>query len=495
VSNRTRRDVLVGGLSTAAIAACRPAATGHLMALPTNGERPRNVVVILTDDQRWDGFGFMGHPVLQTPALDGLARSGAWCSESFVTTSLCCPSRASMLTGLYAHAHGVLNNQSELEQTVPTYGQYLAHAGVDTAYIGKWHMGGGNPHPRPGWSRWIGFRGQGRYHYPGPETLHPLDRGFSWDGTMKPTEGYVTDLLTDHAVDYVQSHGSGAPFCLVVAHKACHAPFQPAPRHADALATATPPAVLPDTDEAYASLPPWLRRMRHNTIFGVDQPYGGRWPDFTSWYRDYHRTLLAVDESVARILAALDAAGIAEQTAVLYTSDNGFMFGEKGVLDKRVAYEPSIRVPLLARVPGLVAPGSRIDKPVLNVDVAPTVLDLMGLTPPPHMHGRSLRPVLADTDAPWRKEFLYTYFHERRFPSTPTVIALRTPRFKYITHHGLDAPPALYDLKSDPEERVDLCTDPTHAERARSLAARLDRHATRLGLHSDPVWGEAPSPL
>ncbi len=502
---RTRRDVLLGGLTTAALTACggaeapppTPVAPDPLAARPT-GREPRNVVLVITDDQRWDGFGFMAHPFLETPALDRIAARGAWCAEAFVTTSLCCPSRASMLTGLYAHAHGVLNNQSELDPRLPTYAQLLQRAGYDTAYIGKWHMGGDDPHPRPGFGRWIGFRGQGRYVYPGPESLPELDRGFSYDGTMKQVSGYVTDLLTDEAVRYLKERKGGTPFCLVVAHKACHAPFQPAPRHADRFADAAAPAVLPDTDEAYAGLPDWLRKLRRDTIFGVEAPYG-QWPDFTSWYRDYHRTLLAVDEGVGRILATLEETGLSERTVVLFTSDNGFMHGEKGVLDKRNAYEPSIRIPLLAWAPGFVEGGRRVDELVLNVDVAPTILDLMGLETPEGWHGRSLVPALRGQAEKWRQDFLYEYFHERMFPTTPTVIAVRTATHKLVSYHGVDAPEELYDLEADPAETHDLASDPQHAERRKGLTRRLRRNARELGLLLDPVWGnswlrERPAP-
>ena len=198
----SRREVLEGALATAALTGCAPAPRGGIAvpSLKPTGTKPRNVVLILTDDQRFDSFSFMGHPFLRTPRIDQLVREGAWCRNAFVTTSLCCPSRASMLTGRYAHDHGVLNNQSELAESELTYAQYLSKAGLPTAYVGKWHMGADNPHPRPGWQRWIGFRGQGRYIYPGPPKLNPLDRGFSYNGELKQVKGYVTDLLTDEAV-------------------------------------------------------------------------------------------------------------------------------------------------------------------------------------------------------------------------------------------------------------------------------------------------------
>lgn len=504
MAERTRRELLLGA---AALAACSGGGAPTPPAPPpppdpfeprSNGREPVNVVVILTDDQRWDSFGFLGKPWLPTPHLDRLAQQGVWGGEHFVTTSLCCPSRASMLTGLYAHAHGVLDNSAELDPSLPTWARIAQKAGIRTAWIGKWHMGAGNPHPRPGFDRWIGFRGQGQYTWPGPERLDPLDRQFSFDGELRPVEGYVTDLLTDHAVSFLQEQDGRTPFVLTVSHKASHAPFEPAPRHRDALAGAPIPAILPDTDEAYAELPDWLRAARRRGAFGADRPYNGTWADFGAWYLDYHRTLLSVDEGVGRIVAALEAKGLRDRTVVLFTSDNGFMHGEKGVLDKRNFYEPSARVPLLASWPGRFAGGRRIDRFTLNVDLAPTLLDLVGLRAPDGWHGRSLVPVLAgEPPDDWRQEFLYEYFFERAFPSTPTVIGLRAKRMKLSTYHGLDTPDELFDLEVDPGETDNRIDDPAYAERRQALRARLRTHATHLGLRWDPSWAaptDAPPP-
>jgi N-acetylglucosamine-6-sulfatase len=457
------------------------------------GAPPRNVVLVLTDDQRWDTFGFLGKPWLPTPHLDALAASGAHASEHFVTTSLCCPSRASMFTGLYAHAHGVLDNSAELDPSLPTWQAIARRAGARTIFVGKWHMGGANPHPRPDWDRWIGFRGQGQYVWPGPPGQDALDRIFSFDGEPREVEGYVTDLLTDHAIEELRSPALKEPFVLLLSHKACHAPFVPAPRHRDLLADIPVPAPLPDTDAAYAELPDWLRGMRRETIFGVERLYAGPWRDFASWYRDYHRTVLAIDDSVGRIAAALDELGLRDRTAVLYTSDNGFMHGEKGVLDKRNFYEPSVRIPLLAHAPGLIPAGGRLDRFTLNVDIGPTVLDLLGLQAPDGWHGRSMLPLLkGESVSDWRQEFVYEYFFERAYPSTPTIFGLRTKRMKLSTYFGLDTPDELFDLEADPEERNNVIDEPSYAERRQAMRMRLRRHATTLGLRWEPAWATTP---
>ncbi len=481
----TRRALLAGAAATACVTpTTEPPPPPPSRVTPT-GRPPLNVVVVMVDDQRWDALGVAGHPFLHTPALDALAARGAWFREAFVTTSLCCPSRASGLTGLYAHTHGVLDNRHELDPAFDTWATLAQGQGVDTAFVGKWHLGSPNPHPRPGWGRWVGFGGQGVYE--DADGKHPL----SVDGELAPLEGYVTDVLTDHAVAFLRDPARRArPFALVLSHKAVHAPFLPAPRHRDAFADAPVPDTLPDTDDAYAHLPGWLRTLRRESEFGVERPYG-KWPDFAAWYRDYHRTLLAVDESLGRVVDALREAGLEGSTAVLFTSDNGFQFGEKGVLDKRNFYEASIRVPLLLALPGGPA-GTRPSALALNVDLAPTVLDLLGFSAPAGWHGRSLAP-FARGEAPpepWRKEFVYEYFAEALFPHTPTLFGLRTEAgIKFCRPWGSDAGAELYDVSTDPQERHNLLQDPAWADRVRPLERRLTGHLRRLGLTDGPVWG------
>lgn len=446
-----------------------------------------NVVIVMTDDQRFDSFGFMGHPFLQTPHLDALAARGAVCQNAFVTTSLCCPSRATMLCGRYAHDHGVVNNTSELSAAWPTFATVAQRAGVQTAYIGKWHMGGHTPEPRPGWSTWMSFRGQGRYAYPGGRRVAELDRGMDVNGAFEPLDGYITDLLTARAVSWIQQVDPRDPFCMVLSHKACHAPFTPAARHAGAYADAPVPEPLPDDDASYEGLPEWLRRQR-TTLFGADRPYR-KWPDFRSWYLDYHRTLLAVDEGVGEVLAALEARGLSENTAVMFLSDNGFMHGEKGTLDKRVGYDTSIRIPWLLSIPG-AEPGQQLDELVLNLDVAPTVLDLLGLKPAETMHGHSVVPlILGEPHDRWRDAFLYEYFFESSFPMVPAMVAVRTATEKLIRYRGIDAPDEVFDLRADPDERRNVAE--AQPALRRRLGQRLRRLEDATGLLDMPVYGEA----
>ncbi len=442
----------------------------------------------MTDDQRFDSFGFMGHPFLTTPNLDRLAREGIAFANSFVTTSLCCPSRATMWTGLYAHEHGVLGNRDDLAEDAVTWPRLLQRAGFKTAFVGKWHLGGDKLTQRPGFDHWVAFRGQGQYLYPGPDRLPLEDRALDVNGVRTPVAGYITDLLTDFAVEWLKRVPKDERFALVLSHKAAHAPHEPAERHRDAFKGAATPK--PPSEKDLADLPRWLRDLSAGE-FSAHAPYGGRWPNFASWYLDYHRTLLAVDESVGRVMEALAASGRLDETTVLFTSDNGFMMGERGVLDKRCFYEESIRVPLLVRSPVVKQPGRQPEEMVLNLDLAPTLLEIGGLTPPEPMSGKSLVPLLAVEPVKWRTEWLYEYFFEKAYPETPTMIGLRTKDFKLWSFHGVPEHDALFHLADDSAERVNRWDDASLLDRRRGLGKRLRQAADRHGLLLEPVWGRS----
>lgn len=453
----------------------------------SNGKTTHNVVLILVDDQRWDALSLAGHPFLKTPNIDAIGQQGAWCKNAFVTTSLCSPSRATMLCGQYAHAHGVLDNQTPLPKHLPTWPALLRASGYRTSYIGKWHMGGADASPRAHWDHWVSFPGQGRYNHPG-EPGREAEWAFNRNGEQLALRGYVTDLVTDQAVDYIQQQTPGQRFAMVVGHKASHAPFIPAKRHQELFTDVEIPAPLPNTDEAYAGLPAWLRRVRRS-VFGVEVLYNGRWQSFDAWYLDYHRTLVAVDEGVGRILAALDAQGLTDETLVVFTSDNGFMVGERGVLDKRCAYEPSMRVPALYRLPGVIPEGTVCEEIVINNDVASTILDAAGLEAPATMQGASLLPLLRGDEVKWRDAFLYEYFFERAFPQFPTVLAVRTRSAKLISYHGVWERAEMYDLASDPLEQHNLIDKPRAAERKKRLWRRLHGQLRMHGGRWIPQWG------
>lgn len=452
---------------------CRALAAALALSLPVvlparAAAQPRNVILILSDDHRYDFMGFMpGAPEwLETPALDRMAAEGAHVRNAFVTTSLCSPSRASILTGQYAHRHGVVDNTSPIPPGTTFFPEHLQRAGWRTAFIGKWHMGEDADDPRPGFDHWVSFRGQGVY----------VDPVLNVNGERRQMKGYTTDILTDFALEWLgrqATNGRQRPFLLILSHKAVHAEFVPAERHAGRYRDAPIPypATMANTESNYRDRPRWVYEQRFGW-HGVEYAYHGAL-DFDTFYRRYAETLLALDESVGRVLDHLKQSGLASSTLVIYMGDNGFSLGEHGLIDKRHAYEESIRIPMLAWAPGYIAPGSAPPQLVRNIDIAPTVLALAGVQPPGVMDGRSILPVLTGDAGEWDSELLYEYYWEYAFPHTPTTFALRGDRYKYITYHGIWDISELYDLEADPQEQFNLIHVPAHRERIAAMRDRL----------------------
>jgi N-acetylglucosamine-6-sulfatase len=437
--------------------------------------QPRNVVFILSDDHRYDAMSFLGHPLARTPRLDGMARDGIHVKNALVTTALCSPSRASILTGLYTFRHRVIDNNRPIPRGTLYFPQYLQQAGYATAFIGKWHMGGESDEPQPGFDHWVSFRGQGEYLPPRP------DYTLNVDGRRVPQRGYITDELTDYAIAWLERQKPAEkPFFLYLSHKAVHANFTPAARHAGQLKEVPYPRPATETAPPRAAHKPrWVQDQR-NSWHGVDFPYHSDL-DIAEYYRRYCETLSGVDESVGRVLDQLKKMGIHDDTLVIYMGDNGFMFGEHGLIDKRVAYEPSIRVPLLVQCPALFPGGNVLEEAVANIDIAPTVMEAMGLAAPPHMDGRSFLSLARGTSTAWRGHFLYVYYWEKNFPQSPTVFALRGARYKYITYYGLWDADELYDLQEDPGEERNLLHDPAHRARGREMEQQLYAMMEELG--------------
>jgi N-acetylglucosamine-6-sulfatase len=429
------------------------------------GATPRNIVLILADDHRYDAMAFMGHAFLETPNIDRLAKEGVHVKNAFVTTALCSPSRASVLTGYYAHRHGVVDNNNPIPKGTVFFPQYLQKAGFQTAFIGKWHMGGEGDDPQPGFDHWVSFRGQGSYL--------PTRNGLNVDGKRVPQKGYITDELTDYAVDWLDRRDKDRPFFLYLSHKAVHADFVPAERHKGRYKDKKiePPATQADTPENYDGKPMWVRNQR-NSWHGVDFPYHSDL-DIAEYYRRYCETLLAVDESIGRVMERLKRDNALDNTLVVYMGDNGFMFGEHGLIDKRAAYEESIRVPMVMRCPELIKPGGKLEEVVANIDLAPTFLQVAGLQPPAALDGKSFLPLLKGEKVEWRDYLLYEYYWERNFPQTPTMHALRGSRYKYIRYHGIWDTDELYDLSVDPKEMRNLIRSPEHQETVREMSRRL----------------------
>jgi N-acetylglucosamine-6-sulfatase len=467
---------MLGGLAGGAAVA----QTARLGRLARSGAKPRNVIFVLSDDHRYDATGFLkGQAWLETPQMDRMAREGVHFPNAFVTTALCSPSRASILTGVYAHQHRIIDNNTRIPAGTILFPQYLQAAGYATAFIGKWHMGGESDAPQPGFDRWVSFRGQGSY-LPSPD-------GLNVDGRKVPQKGYITDELTDYAVEWLDGRKKNQPYFLYLSHKAVHASFIPAQRHKGKYAGKEfkYPATMDPTGDNARGRPMWVQNQR-NSWHGVEYPYHTQ-IDIAQYYRDYAETLCAVDESLGRLFDALKARGELDSTLVIYMSDNGSAFGEHGLIDKRTAYEESMRVPLLARCPELFQGGATVRQVVANIDIMPTVLDAMGLKPP-KIEGSSWLPLASGRSVPWRKELLYEYYWERNYPQTPTIHALRAERYKFIRYHGIWDSDELYDLEQDPLETTNLIYSEAHQQTIEQMRARLFEILEQSGGMQMPLW-------
>ncbi len=432
-------------------------------------QQKMNVIFILTDDHRYDFMGFTGKLHWQkTPALDKLAAGGAYFKNAFVTTSLCSPSRASILTGQYSHVHTIIDNAAGEPDGLVYFPQYLQKNGYQTSFFGKWHMGNDDDSPRPGFDHWESFRGQGIYYNP---TLNI-------DGKQEVYKDstYITDLLTEHAIGWLNKRDKNKPFFLYLSHKAVHAPFAPAKRHTGMYKNAKytlPPTYWQTLNDDYKTLkwPEWVKQQRFSW-HGVDYPYHGH-SNIEELVQTYAETLMAVDESVQRVMDYLKANGLENNTMIIYMGDNGFSWGEHGLIDKRHFYEESVKVPFIVYAPSIFKGGQTIHKMVQNVDVAPTVLQLAGLEKPTYMPGKSFVQLLKGDSTQWRDKIFYEYFWEYDFPMTPTVFGVRTDKYKYIRYSGIWDQNELYDLEKDPNEINNLIEKPEHADLVKKMAGDL----------------------
>ncbi len=423
-----------------------------------------NIVFVLVDDLRWDGLSCMGSPIAKTPNIDRIAKEGALFKNFFVTLPLCAPSRATFLTGQYAHRNGVIDNgnHNELSHKLATFPKLLRDVGYETAYIGKLHMGNDDS-PRPGFDRWVSFKGQGVYH----------DPMINFDGKAEKVNGYITDILNSNAVAFVKKDHT-KPFVLYLAHKAVHGPFTPAERDKNLYegATAKPPPSFNDSHEGK----PAVTYSEEITINGKrNKPAQKTQKTFPPQSMIQQlRALAAIDDGVGQIFKALEETKQLDNTIFIFSSDNGYFWGEHGLGDKRWAYEESIRDPFLVRYPKLAQAGTVIDKMVLNIDLAPTMLELGGAKIPDDIQGKSFLPLLKNPNAKWRDEALFEYFNEKQY-RTPAWKAVRTDRWKYIRYTNLKGMDELYDLKADPYEMKNLINDRSSSKQLKELETKLDK--------------------
>ena len=439
-----------------------------------------NILLVVVDDLRFDDFGAAGHPFARTTHLDRLAREGAQFKNFFAVTPLCSPSRANILTGLETRHHGILDNtdRSPRSHALPTFARNLHAAGYHTGFIGKWHMGN-DPTPRPGFDYWVAMKGQGEV----------ADPELYENGRLARVPGYVTDIFTERAVSFLQQRRT-APFLLILSHKALHpnkvqradgtteaigeGGFIPAERHKTLYAGAQPArrgnyAVPPRGKPALERPIPGLKPLGPDTVT----------PDET--IRERLRMLAAVDEGLGQIFAELEKQGTLNQTVVMVIGDNGYFYGEHGLSEeRRLAYEESIRLPLLVRYPPLVKAGAEPTGMALTTDLAPTILELAGAPALPGIDGRSLVPLFARTPADWRKSFLIEYTTDIVFPRTLKMgyDAVRTERYKFIRYRELAGMNELYDLQQDPFELTNLIGSPAAVGLRQQMETELARLLT-----------------
>jgi len=440
--------------------------------LTVSAAQSPHIVFVLIDDLRHDTFSHMQHPFIETPHIDALATGGLQFTNAFVTTSLCSPSRASFLTGQYMHHHKVVNNADLMPEGTVTFPQLLQAANYETAFVGKWHMGGSSDAARPGFNHWVSFRGQGTYA--------PNGQQLNVDGRQVPRQKYMTDELTDYAVGWIRERPVDRPFMLYLSHKGVHGLYDPAPRHRDRYIdapVAAPPQSIP------ADQPMWVQDQR-NSWHGIEFPYHGRsGQTVAEMYRHYCEMILSIDDSIGRVMQALNQKAIDRETLVIFTSDGGHLWGEHGLIDKRCAYEESIRIPMLVHCPSLIPPGGRCESVVSNIDIAPTLLELAGLKPHPSMDGRSFLPFITqpESESTRSRSLLYEYYWEPAFPQTPTTFALRNERYKLIQYHGIWDTDELYDLQVDPAEATNLIHHPEHQQRTTELRLLLHEQLRATG--------------
>lgn len=461
-----------------------------------------NIILIVVDDLRCDEFSAAGHPYLSTPNIDRLAKEGVLFENAYHVSPLCSPNRASILTGQYPSRHGIIDNvaRSEASHHLELFPIALQKAGYATAHIGKWHMGN-DPTPRPGYDYWVSFPGQGRI----------VDPILYENGRLDTIPGYITDVLTDRAVDLIHTKGN-KPFFLYLGHKAVHPDarqlndgsidinygfhYIPAPRHQGKYNNAQ----FEKRENAIGS----YNQADTQTVIGkalavknsseTSEQFGEVLDHFTSQKTIQKRSemILALDESLGRIFKELEEQGILDSTFILFASDNGYFFGEHGLsIERRLPYEESVKSPLLIRYPPLAHENTRQKEFVVSIDYAPTLLELAGAKISSHIQGRSLIPLLTGKAKNWRSSFFMEYYSfENPFPwlIDTDYKALRNERYKYI--HWIRHPEKdeLYDLEKDPYELTNLFHQTAYGKIAQKMKTELARQvAASVGLF--PVSG------
>jgi arylsulfatase A-like enzyme len=458
-----------------------------------------NILFIMSDDHASHAMSCYGSRINQTPQIDRIANEGMRFDNCFCTNSICSPSRASILTGTYNHVNGVTTLLTPFDNRQTTFPELLREEGYQTAMIGKWHLGLGPDHQPANFDYWNVLPGQGLYH----------DPEFIRMGEEEVRKGYVTDLITDDCIEWLEKRDADRPFCLFCHHKAPHRPWEPDDKHQhmyDGETIPEPPTFNDDySDRAHAAEAALMRvgRDLDEVDLKQDPPEGLSEAEYKSWcyqryIKDYLRCVASIDDNVGRLLDYLDQQGLTEDTIVVYTSDQGFFLGDHGWYDKRFMYEESLRMPFVIRYPRAIAPGSVRSDMILNVDFGQTFMDFAGVEAPSDAQGRSFRPLLEGQSVDdWRQGMYYRYWMHAHHHNVFSHYGIRTHRYKLIYYYclpcgqtgALDQPETpeweLFDLEADPFELNNVYNDPFYAEVVRELKDELHRLQAEVG--DEPV--------
>jgi len=454
-----------------------------------------NILFIMTDDHAAHAMSCYGSRINATPHLDRIANEGMRFDNCFCTNSICTPSRAVILTGQYSHVNGVTTLDSKLDGRRENVAKILQRNGYQTAMIGKWHLGHGGIHDPTGFDYWIVLPGQGLYHNPVMDEM----------GEEKVIPGYATDLITDISLDWLRTLDPDRPFFLMCHHKAPHRPWEPDEKHIhlyDDVDIPEPETFNDDYSErAAAAAAATMRIDRDLNATDLKQPVPeGLTPEeekswkYQRYIKDYLRCVASIDDNVRRLLDYLDEAGLAENTIVIYTSDQGFFLGDHGWYDKRFMYEESLRMPFVIRYPKEITPGTVNKDMILNVDFPLTFLDYAGIDAPDDMQGVSFRPLLqGETPEGWQTSLYYRYWMHLAHHNVYAHYGVRTLRYKLIYYYAdalgqpgaIDDPKPpeweLFDLENDVYELHNVYDDPAYADVVRELTAELCRLQTKVG--------------
>lgn len=442
-----------------------------------------NIIVVLVDDMRWDEYGLGGHNYIKTPNIDRVAREGANFKNAFTTTPLCSPSRASFLTGQYAHTNGITDNlaRNERSHQLETFPKTLNANGYETAFIGKWHMGNDDS-MRPGFDTWVSLKGQGE----------AIDPGLNINGERKTVKGYVTDILIDYSLAFINKERS-VPFLLYLSHKALHpnliqrddgssvdigeGGFIAADRHKGMYANNL------FNRRANANIPPLDKPALARKIEGLPL-LSPETSTKEKTIRERAEMLMAVDEGLGKIMQSLETKGQLDNTIVVFTSDHGYWYGEHCLdEERRLAYDEAIRIPMLVRYPPTIKQGTTLNQMILSIDLAPTLLEMAGVKPGELIQGNSLVPLINNTAQDWRKSFLVEYYSDTVFPRIVNMgyKAVRNERYKYIHYVDLDGMDELYDLQTDPYELKNCIADESMAGVLEEMKMGLNQLLAQTG--------------